>query len=193
MVDYLKSKWYTMITLFRNNMNTIGVVAGSFDPITKGHEWLISEAARLVDRLHVVIGVNPAKRYLFSDADRRAMVEAALEDLDKAGTPTEVHFLRHDLLIHFAVRVGATHLIRGIRDTGDFNYETQMALVNRKIAPEVKTVYLVPPPELAEVSSSTVRGLVGFTQWEQIVSGYVHPTVLDAFRRQQADVNGVRT
>lgn len=167
-------------------METIGVVAGSFDPITRGHEWLISEAARLVDRLYVVIGVNPAKKYLFGDADRKRLVEACVADLDMAGTPTTVHFLSNDLLIQFAVKAGATHLIRGIRDTSDFSYETQMALVNRKIAPQVKTVYMVPPPELSEVSSSTVRGLVGFSGWEDIVRGYVHPSVLQAFVDKQA-------
>ncbi len=167
-------------------MHTIGVVAGSFDPITRGHEWLIGEAARLVDHLHVVIGVNPAKKYTFSDAERRAMVETCVADLDVVGTPTDIHFLSNDLLIQFAVKAGATHLIRGIRDTSDFNYETQMALVNRKIAPAVRTVYMVPPPELSEVSSSTVRGLVGFNGWQDIVKGYVHPCVLAAFEHKLA-------
>lgn len=167
-------------------METVGVVAGSFDPITRGHEWLISEAARLVDRLHVVIGVNPAKKYLFSDDERKRLVQACVADLDMSGTPTTVHFLSNDLLIQFAVKAGASHLIRGIRDTSDFSYETQMALVNRKIAPQIKTVYMVPPPELSEVSSSTVRRLVGFSGWQDIVKGYVPPCVLQAFEEQQA-------
>ena len=167
-------------------MRTIGVVAGSFDPITHGHEWLIEEAARLVDKLYVVIGINTAKKYSFSDEQRRALVEAVLRDLDLSGTPTEVHFLKNDLLIQFAAKVEATHLIRGIRNNEDFSYETQMALVNRKIAPGIKTVYMAPPPELSEVSSSTVRGLVGFTDWEHIVKGYVHPTVLCALAENHA-------
>ena len=85
-----------------------------------------------------------------------------------------------------AAKVEATHLIRGIRNNEDFGYETQMALVNRKIAPGIKTVYMAPPPELSEVSSSTVRGLVGFTDWEHIVKGYVHPTVLRALAENHA-------
>ncbi len=167
-------------------MQTHGVVAFSVDPITRGHEWLISEAARLVDRLDLVIGVNPSKKYMFSVDERREMVEATLADMDLAGTPTRMHFLENDLLVHYAAKEGVTHLIRGIRNSEDFNYETQMALVNRKIAPAIKTVYMVPPPELVEVSSSVVRGLVGFTDWERIVAQYVHPAVLAAFKRKLA-------
>lgn len=165
---------------------TVGVVAGSFDPITHGHAWLIRQAAKLVDELHVVIGVNPTKRYSFTEAQRLALVQAVLrsELCPDAQARTQVHFLKSDLLIHFAASVGATHLVRGIRDMADFSYEVQMQQVNRKIHSEIQTVYLVPPPELSEVSSSTVRGLVGFTDWEQIVERYVHPEVLTALKAQ---------
>lgn len=166
-------------------MRTVGIVAGSFDPITKGHMWLIQEAARLVDELHVIVGINPAKRYTFSNEERRHFVEAAVADLDCFGTPVTVEFLEKDLLIQAAVRLKATHLVRGIRNAQDFDYETEMALVNRRIAPQVKTVYMVPPPELTEVSSSTVRGLVGFNGWQDIVRDYVHPVVLKAFEERQ--------
>lgn len=167
---------------------TVGVVAGSFDPITHGHAWLIQQAAKLVDELHVVIGVNPAKRYHFDEAQRLALVKAVLrtELCPEAQSRTQVHFLKNDLLIHFAASVEATHLVRGIRDVSDFSYEVQMQQVNRKIHSDIQTVYLVPPPELSEVSSSTVRGLVGFTDWEQIVGRYVHPDVLCALREQLA-------
>lgn len=165
-------------------MHTIGIVAGSFDPITKGHEWLIQEAARLVDELHVVIGVNHTKQYMFDDATRRALVESSVKNMRLVGIPIRVHFLSNELLIQFAVKNNATHLIRGIRDTNDFNYETQMASVNRKIAPEVKTVYMVPPPQLSEVSSSTVKSLLGVQGWQDIVKGYVSPAVLKAFEKK---------
>ena len=165
-------------------MHTVGVVAGSFDPITNGHAWLISEAARLVDELHVVIGVNPSKSYSFTDGQRREMVEAVVADLGLDAACVTVHFLKNDLLIQLAGRVGATHLVRGIRNAEDLSYEMQMALVNRRIEPDIRTVYLSPPPELSEVSSSIVKGLVGFNGWEKIVAGYVHPVVLEAFINQ---------
>jgi len=168
-------------------VNTVGIVAGSFDPVTFGHGWLIEEAARLVDRLHIAIGVNPAKKYMFEEAERGQFLEAMLPDLKLCGTPVEIHYLRQDLLVQFAARHGGTHIIRGIRNATDFTYETQMALVNRKIDPSIRTVYMVPPAELAEVASSTVKGLVGFTDWENIIRDYVHPSVVDAFRRKLAE------
>jgi pantetheine-phosphate adenylyltransferase len=168
-------------------VNTIGVVAGSFDPATRGHGWLIEEAARLVDELHIVIGVNPAKKYLFDEAERGQFLEAMLPDLALCGTPVTLHYLRNDLLVQFAARHQVTHIIRGVRNAVDFSYETQMALVNRKIDPAIRTVYMVPPAELSEVASSTVKGLVGFTDWEAIVRDYVHPSVVEAFRRKLAE------
>lgn len=171
-------------------MKTKGIVAGSFDPLTRGHEWLIGEAARLVDELAVVIGVNPAKKYLFDDSEREALVRASLADLDLAGTPVTLHFLTNDLLVKFAAEVRATHLVRGIRNLHDFAYETDMALVNRKLNPAIRTVYLVTPPELTQVSSSTVKSLVGFTDWEQNIRDYVHPAVVEAFGRKLAQRAG---
>lgn len=191
-------------------MKSIGVVAGSFDPITHGHAWLIEKSALLVDELHIVIGVNPAKKYWFNENERLHMVRAVVESLDQEsrvpvfksrpnfpagslslhGTKTEIHFLSKDLLIHFAGTVNATHLIRGIRNAVDFNYETQMAAVNRRIDPTIETFYLSPPSELSEVSSSTVRGLVGFTNWQSIVSSYVHPVVLSALNAKSKTHEG---
>lgn len=164
---------------------TIGLIGGSFDPITVGHAYLIEESARMVDELHVVIGVNPAKKYLFSDIEREVLVAKVIHDLNLE-TPVQIHFLKRDLLIQLATTLGVTHLIRGIRSAEDFGYETQMALVNRKINPDIRTIYLTPPPELTEVSSSTVKGLVGFTDWPKIVERYVHPAVLAALTDKHA-------
>lgn len=171
---------------------SIGLVGGSFDPITVGHTHLIAEAARMVDELHVVIGVNPAKKYLFGAEAREKMVRAVVADIGIKGTPVHFHYLKDRLLIHLASDLQVTHLVRGIRSTEDFTYETQMALVNRKINPAIQTVYLVPPPELSEVSSSTVKSLVGFENWEMIVGQYVHPLVLDALKRQHLGSQGAR-
>ncbi|HDR9106018.1 pantetheine-phosphate adenylyltransferase [Paraburkholderia sp. A2RO-4L] len=162
---------------------TICMVGGSFDPITVGHAHLIQQAARMADELHVVIGVNPAKKYLFSEAERLTLVHHVVGDLDIHDTPVHIHFLKNRLLIQLAHEVGVTHLVRGIRSTEDFTYETQMALLNRKFNPVIQTLYIVPPPELSEVSSSTVKGLVGLEGWQGFVSQYVHPKVLDALAR----------
>lgn len=164
---------------------TIGLIGGSFDPITVGHAYLIAEAARMVDVLHVVIGVNPAKKYLFSEIEREDLVAQVIQGM-QLDTPVRLHFLKNELLIQLATKFGVTHLVRGIRSAEDFGYETQMALVNRKINPNIQTIYLTPPPEMTEVSSSTVKGLVGFTDWPQIVGRYVHPVVLAALTDKHA-------
>jgi pantetheine-phosphate adenylyltransferase len=161
---------------------TIGIVAGSFDPITNGHVWLVKKAAALVDELHIVVGVNPSKRYYFDTKERVRQVRTVLlTELSTEKADTFVITSHDGLLISYATRVGAQYIIRGIRDINDFTYEQQIQLVNKKIAQEVDTVYLIPPGEFTEVSSSTVKGLVGFDGWEKIVGGYVHPTIVQAF------------
>ena len=167
----------------------IGIVAGSFDPITDGHTWLIGQSARLMHKLYVVIGVNPAKKSMFTPAERQAIIEETLraelapEDFAKI----RIKFLERSLLINFAIKKKAHYIFRGIRSTEDFNYEAQMLLVNRKLSPDVETMFMIPPRELTEVSSSTVKGLVGNDGWEAAVEGYVSAPVLAALR---AKANG---
>lgn len=164
-------------------MKTIGIVAGSFDPITRGHEWLIEQASQLVNELHIAIGVNPAKKYTFTPEQRKALVEAVIRDIEfKEGSIPIVHFLENELLINFANRIGATHIIRGIRDASDFSEENRMATFNRKISPNVKSVFMMTPPELTEVSSSIVKGAIGYEGGESAVAKYVHTAVLSALK-----------
>jgi pantetheine-phosphate adenylyltransferase len=164
-------------------MKRIGMVAGSFDPITNGHQWLIEQALEICDKVYVVVGNNPAKKYLFSEYDRGSMVKAVFEPHNAVKRRLIVTNLADSLLINVAAELGCNFLIRGIRNSEDFNYESQVHLINRKIQPTIETVFLIPPRELTEVSSSTVKGLVGFKGWEDIVSTYVHPVVLEALRK----------
>jgi pantetheine-phosphate adenylyltransferase len=161
-------------------MNRIGMVAGSFDPITNGHEWLIRQALEICDKVFVIVGNNPAKKYMFTGQERADMVHRVIgiEDTDRI----VVDFLHNDLLINVAKDSGCNFLIRGIRNSEDFNYEAQVQLINRKICSTIETLFLIPPRELSEVSSSTVKGLVGFNGWENIVSTYVDPIVLDTLK-----------
>lgn len=159
-------------------MKTVGVVAGSFDPITKGHEWLIKEAFKLVDELHVVVGSNPAKKYTFENKKRLELVESCVQNLNIQKSSIHVHLNEKDLLITFSKSIKATHIIRGVRSLIDFNYETSLADINRQIDSSIQTVYLVPPSELATISSSTVKGLIGFNGWEEVASNYVSNKVL---------------
>lgn len=162
----------------------IGIVAGSFDPITNGHTWLIGQSAHLMHKLYVVIGVNPNKSSLFTPEEKKTLIEQTL----RAELPPEdfakirIKFIERELLINFAVDKKAHYIFRGIRNTEDFNYEAQMQLVNKKLCPEVETLFMIPPRELTEVSSSTVKGLLGFKGWEDATQSYVSAPVLEALR-----------
>lgn len=158
----------------------IGVIAGSFDPITNGHVWLIEQALGVVDKLFVVIGNNPAKKYLFSETERIETLDALLDPYDTGRAKRIfVTTIDNQMLVNWAADAKATHLIRGIRNPQDFEYEHTMQLINKKMHPEIETIFFIPPRELTEVSSSTVKSIVGFDGWKDIVKSYVDPLVMD--------------
>lgn len=160
-------------------MQTVGVISGSFDPITNGHAWLIEEAALLVEELHIVMAVNPAKKYAFPEEQRLDLVKTVISDL-KLAVPVTVHVLGQVLLVDFAKRIGANRLIRGLRNAEDLAYERRMAQINRKLTPDIPTIYVASPAALSELSSSSIRSLLEFEGWQRIVADHVHPCVLQA-------------
>ncbi|HEY0776956.1 MAG TPA: pantetheine-phosphate adenylyltransferase [Gemmatirosa sp.] len=134
-------------------MTRAAVFAGSFDPITRGHVDLVRRASAIFDRVVVAVAVNSGKQPLFALDERTSLVRDAL-----AAEQVSAEVERLDgLLVAFARRVGATFLVRGVRSVADFEYEQQMARMNRHIAPEIDTVLLSPDPELGWVSSTLVR------------------------------------
>jgi pantetheine-phosphate adenylyltransferase len=163
---------------------TVGVVAGSFDPVTLGHAWLFQEAAKLVNELHIVVGVNSAKRYHFTDAQRVNMVEAivAAELSPAARERTHIHLLRDDLLVRFAKTVGGTHFVRGIRDVQDLAYEQGNAAVNHKLDPTIQTVYLMTPADKLGISSTVIRELMRYPDWEESLVPFAHPSTIELLR-----------
>jgi pantetheine-phosphate adenylyltransferase len=153
---------------------SLGVYAGSFDPPTSGHLWMIEHGSALFDRLIVALGINPDKRYIFSVEERLEMLRQ-----DTAHLPNvSVASFTNQFLIHFAQSVGARFVLRGIRNESDYEQERTMRNVNGDLDPRVTTVFLMPPRAIAEVSSSLVRGLVGPEGWEEVVRTYVSPSVL---------------
>jgi pantetheine-phosphate adenylyltransferase len=148
--------------------------AGSFDPTTNGHMWVVEEGAKLFDELIVVVGQNPHKRGAWSIEDRVAILTECCAHLHNV----EVRRFDGRYLVRVAAAIGARYLLRGLRNAADFSYEQTIHNVNRDLAPTVETVFLVTPRELAEVSSSTVRGMVGFHGWQDVVARYVPAPVL---------------
>jgi pantetheine-phosphate adenylyltransferase len=148
--------------------------AGSFDPPTNGHLWVIEEGARLFDELIVVVGQNPQKRGNWSIDERVTLLSECCQHLPN------VSVRRFDgrYLVRVAAAVEARYLLRGLRNAADFAYEQTIRNVNRDLEPSVETVFLVTPRELAEVSSSTVRAMIGFDGWQSVVAGKVPEPVL---------------
>ena len=156
-------------------MNRIAVYPGSFDPITKGHEDLIHRSLGFVDRMVVAVAVNVAKQPLFSFDERVALIRECVPD-------KRVEVQSFDgLLVEFAKKIGATVIVRGLRAVSDFEYEFQMALMNRNLGPHIETVFLVPAFDLTYLSSSLVREVARFGG---DVSALVHPAVQKALKRK---------
>jgi pantetheine-phosphate adenylyltransferase len=159
------------------------VYAGSFDPPTNGHMYMIREGARLFDELVVAIGVNPDKKTTFDLETRLSLLRAVTAGLDSV----RVESFENQFLIRYAASLGAEYILRGIRNGQDFSYERTMRHVNGDLEPDIATVFLIPPRHLAETSSSFVKGLVGPEGWREVVKGFVPPEVYDAILASQAD------
>ncbi|WLT33062.1 pantetheine-phosphate adenylyltransferase [Geothrix sp. PMB-07] len=128
------------------------IYPGSFDPVTLGHWDIIQRAEKLVDKLVVAVLYNPSKSPAFSVEERVAMLRELVGD-----RPNIVITSFHGLLVDFAKSQGAQFIVRGVRAFSDFEYEFQMALMNRKLAPELETVFLMPKEKYSAVSSRLVR------------------------------------
>ena len=159
-------------------MPNAALYAGSFDPITNGHTDLIRRSLGFVDRLVVAVATNMSKEPLFSADERTAMIRAALDDDRRV----EVRSFQ-GLLVDLARESGIRMIIRGLRAVSDFEYEYQMALMNRHLDPQLETVFMVPSLDTTYISSSLVREIARFGG---DVSNLVHPSVAAALRARFA-------
>lgn len=151
------------------------VYAGSFDPVTNGHLWMVEQAVKLFDKVIVAIGENPDKKYTFSIEDRLAVLRESLEAI----ADVRVANFENEFLVNYARSVGAQYILRGIRDVGDYEFERGMRHINDDLQPNITTVFLMPPREIAEVSSSLVKGLIGPEGWRDVVKRYVPEPVYE--------------
>ena len=136
------------------------VYPGTFDPMTKGHFDLIARSARLYDRLVVAVAATSTKEgAIFSAEERMEMIAA---DVCAAGIGNVEVKVLDTLLVEFCRREGAKVVIRGVRVYSDFEYEFQMALTNRRLAPEIETLFMMPSESLAYVTASTVREIASY-------------------------------
>lgn len=153
------------------------VYPGTFDPITNGHIDIIARAARMFDRIVVALGVNVKKQTLFSEEERLELVREALRE------HRNVEVKRAPgLIVEFARAEGAIAIVRGLRFVSDFEYEMQMALMNRKLDDEINTIFLMPHENYTYLNSSIVREL---TRYDADVRSFVPACVAEALKAKR--------
>ena len=160
----------------------IAVYAGSFDPPTNGHLWMIEHGLELFDHLYVAIGSNPSKTYTFSVEERMDMMKQSLPSCERL----TVSFFNDQYLVKYAEEVGARYILRGIRNQHDYEYERVMRHLNGDMAPNISTTILMPPRKFSEISSSTVKGLIGPDGWQEMVNRYVPTPVFHYLEKQHS-------
>jgi pantetheine-phosphate adenylyltransferase len=133
-------------------MTSLGIYAGTFDPLTLGHLDVIQRAARIFDELIIAVAASRAKNTWFSLDDRVAIVRDSLGDINNARVESF-----DGLLVDYAESKGVKIIVRGLRAISDFEFEFQMALTNRKLRPSIETVFLMPKEEYSYLTSSSIR------------------------------------
>ncbi|MCB1824706.1 MAG: pantetheine-phosphate adenylyltransferase [Candidatus Competibacteraceae bacterium] len=150
-------------------MSVVAIYPGTFDPITNGHADLIDRGARMFERLIVSVAANPNKQPLFSLEERVALVNEVVSHLP------HVEVRGFDiLLVNFAKSVGANVIMRGLRAVSDFEFEFQLASMNRRLNPQIESIFLTPAEQYAFVSSSLVREVA---KLGGNIAPFVHPKV----------------
>lgn len=151
--------------------------AGSFDPLTNGHLWVIETASEMFDHLYVAVGNNKSKKYLLSQQERFDLVESTV-GVSQNRTSITTKMLDNKYLVDFARELNVQYLIRGVRNIQDFEFEKILQNVNSEINPDVTTILLCPPKHLSEISSSAVKSLCGPDNWLHVVEKMVPKVVL---------------
>jgi pantetheine-phosphate adenylyltransferase len=159
------------------NKSSMVVFPGSFDPLTNGHTDVIARAAELFDQVLVAVLDNPAKNCLFSVEERVRIIEQALPALGKNVQVSSFS----GLLVDFVRKKGARFVLRGLRAVSDYEYEAQMALMNRRIAPEVETLFLMAREDCSYISSSVVKAIASLGGDTHV---FVPPSTYEALSRR---------
>lgn len=152
------------------------IYPGTFDPVTYGHIDIINRARELFDAVVVTVAINPTKQPLFTLEERVTMLKESLKDFHNISVDSF-----KGLVVDHARAVGATGIIRGLRAVSDFEYEFQMALMNRKLASDIATIFLMPHEKYTYLNSTIVRNLASL---HSDVSDFVPPVVQEALKKK---------
>lgn len=158
-------------------MTLRAVYAGSFDPPTLGHLDIAGRALRFCDELFMSVGINPQKKTLFADGERMWILAQSITEVLGPISAQSIYVSSYDgLLVDYCKKNNIKLIIRGARTLADYEYENSLALINKKLAPEIETIILPASPELSIVSSSMVKEVAKFNG---DVSSFVAPTALE--------------
>jgi len=160
-------------------MKNIALYPGSFDPITYGHLDILERATDLFEKVIVTVAVNRNKDTIFTGGERRDLISQCIQD-EPWSQHVEIHQFT-GLLVDFAKKMDASTLVRGVRQVSDFEYEFRMALMNRRLAPEIETVFLMPREELTFVSATLVKEVA---YWGGDLNSFVPNVVATALKRK---------
>ena len=173
------------------------VYPGSFDPFTNGHLEILEQAIPLFDHITLAVAVNPEKpNSLFTLEDRLAFLRDIASNIMGFKSYMSLHVGSYPVkgpgalyTVDYAESIGATHIIRGLRNGSDFEYEFAMAQVNKGLNPKIRTVFFMADTDVSSVSSSMVRGLIGPQGWENAVKEYLPMCMWDRFIQLTATKN----
>lgn len=160
-------------------MERIALYPGSFDPWTNGHLDILSRAVKMFDKIIVTVAVNNKKNAVFTGEERIELIRESIQDYDWSDQVEIIQFT--GLLIDLARKKDVNVLLRGVRQISDFEYEFRMALANRRLAPEVDTVFLMPDEQLTFISATIVKEIAA---WNGDLSSFVPDNVAKALREK---------
>lgn len=153
------------------------IYPGTFDPVTFGHIDIVKRAVDLFDKVVITVAINPSKKPLFTTEERVAMLKDSLIEFE-----SKVDIDSFDgLLVEHAKQVGAQAIIRGLRQISDFEFEFQMALMNRKLSGDITTIFLMPHERYTYLNSTVIRNLASL---RADVSSFVPPNVHEALKKK---------
>jgi pantetheine-phosphate adenylyltransferase len=165
-----------------NTVHNIAVYPGSFDPITLGHVNVMERASKLFDKLIVGVGINVDKNPLFTHEERQALIRGATGHLKNLEIRTF-----SGLAVEFVKSCGARIMVRGVRPISDIQAELTMMMANRRLAPDVETLFMIADGELAHVSSSLIKQIAAVTPGQEL-EGFLPRNVVTALRDKLAEI-----